>query len=227
MTHYNFHLSAAALADDDRRFKWETHFGGDFDLLDYVYGRTNVLIDYEAVLGNEFRPFDPYQSNYTLEASSSIRAGETEIAGVFHHLSRHLGDRPKRFAIAFNALGVRGLRRVPLGSGTLDVQASVGRILQHSYVDYTWTGDADAVLRRPVNGRVDVYGHLFGRVYGVNPAVAGRGTQSEGRVEGGVRLKGPAGAVEMFAAFERRIDADPIDRQPHEWALVGFRIVNK
>src|SRR6266699_5561377 len=87
LTHYHFHLSANALSSDDPRFGWQTHFGGDFDLVDYVGGRANILIDYEAVLGNELRLFDPNQGNYTLEASASARAGGTEIAGVLHHVS--------------------------------------------------------------------------------------------------------------------------------------------
>src|SRR5712692_2466741 len=63
-THYNFHLSADALSSGDRRFSWQTHFGGDLDLVDYVAGRANLLIDYEAMLGREFRRFDPNQGNY-------------------------------------------------------------------------------------------------------------------------------------------------------------------
>src|SRR5262249_19231243 len=86
--HSNFHLSADALGKtDDQRFTWQTHFGGDIDIVDYVIGRANMLIDYEAVLGNEIRAFDPNQGNYTLEGSASVRAGATEIAGIFHHVS--------------------------------------------------------------------------------------------------------------------------------------------
>ena len=44
---------------NDPRFSWETHFGGDLDVADYVVGRSSILVDYEAVLGDEFRPFDP------------------------------------------------------------------------------------------------------------------------------------------------------------------------
>ena len=95
MSRYDFHLSAAAVAVNDPRFSWETHFGGDIDVADYVVGRSSILVDYEAVLGDEFRAFDPNQGNYTLEASSSARVGDTEIAGVFHHVSRHLSDRPE------------------------------------------------------------------------------------------------------------------------------------
>src|SRR5262245_53335906 len=66
MPRYAFHLSAANLVVDDDRFTWDTHFGGDFDLIDYVRGRMIFLADYQAVLGSEIRPFDPYEGNYTL-----------------------------------------------------------------------------------------------------------------------------------------------------------------
>ena len=90
---------------------WDTHWGADFDLVDYVKGRVSFLVDYQAVLGNEFRPFDPNQGNYMLEFSGSRRLGRTELVGAFHHVSRHLSDRPKRQAIAMNVLEGRVLRR--------------------------------------------------------------------------------------------------------------------
>ena len=46
---YNFHLTAAALEIADQRFSWDTHFGGELDLLDYVAGRSSIIVDYEAV----------------------------------------------------------------------------------------------------------------------------------------------------------------------------------
>ena len=55
----------------------------------------------------EFRQFDPNQGNYTLEGSGSVRAGPIEVAGVFHHVSRHLSDRPKRFPVDWNMIGGR------------------------------------------------------------------------------------------------------------------------
>ena len=99
------------LPTEDQRFSWDTYFGGDVDFLDYVVGRLSGLADYHAVLGDEYRPFDPNQAYYTLEVSSSYRIGETEIAGVFHHVSRHLSDRPKQLAIAWNVAGRGVLRR--------------------------------------------------------------------------------------------------------------------
>src|SRR4051794_32514549 len=110
LTRYDFHLSAAALQIDDPRFSWDTHFGGELDVVDYRLGRTSVAMDYEAVLGNQLRPFDPNQSNYTLEASTSLRAGDTEFSILLHHVSRHLGDRAKTEAIAWNVVGARVFR---------------------------------------------------------------------------------------------------------------------
>src|SRR3990170_4410457 len=79
MSRYDFHVAAAALASDDQRFTWDTHLAAEVDLVDYVQGRLTFLADYQALLGEEFRPFDPYQSNYTLAVSASVRRGPTEF----------------------------------------------------------------------------------------------------------------------------------------------------
>ena len=136
LTRYNFHLTAAALDIDDPRFKWDTHFGGELDLLDYVAGRSSIIVDYEAVLGDQLRPFDPNQGNYTLEASSSVPWGKTEIVGFFHHVSRHLGDRPKVFrdclerrSAPARCAGIH--RRRP----TSTIAWRLGRVVA-AYVDY-------------------------------------------------------------------------------------------
>src|SRR5262249_3519398 len=60
----------------DKRFNWDTFWGGSLDFIDYVGGRVGLLIDYEAVLGSEFQLFDPNQGNYTLEASASARVDD-------------------------------------------------------------------------------------------------------------------------------------------------------
>ena len=226
-TRYDFHLTANSIALDDPRFSWDAHFGGDFDIVDYVAGRATILIDYEAVLGDEFRPFDPNQAYYTLEASGSYRMGATELAGVFHHVSRHLSDRPKQFSVAWNVLGARVLRRVSVAGITIDARVDAGWAIRHSYADYTWTGDLDVIVRRAVSPRVGVFAHGFSEIFGVDGTIPERTTERGGRIEGGVRLTGRAGALELFAGFERRIDADPIDRVRRQWAVAGFRLVNK
>lgn len=228
LTRYDFHLTAAALAIGDQRFSWDTHFGGSLDLADYVIGRTAIDVDYEAVLGDEFRAFDPNQGNYTLEASTSARIGsDTEVVGIFHHVSRHLSDRPKRFAVAWNLLGARVLQRVVRGDTSLDVDVEGGAIVQHSYVDYSWIGTLRVVARRRLTERAGAFGRASGEMYGVNGDVLGRTRQVGGFIEGGLRLTGRAGALELFAGLERRVDADPLDRQPRNWALAGFRLLSR
>ena len=46
-------------------------------------------------------------------------------------------------------------------------------------------------------------------------------------LEAGVRVNGRAGALEIFAGYENRVDADPLDRQSRRWGLVGFRLLSK
>ncbi len=71
---------------------------------------------------------------------------------------------------------------------------------------------------------------LFGRGYAevitVDASIAGRDTQRGGRVEGGVRLAGARGAMELFGGYEQVIDADPLDRMTRHWAFAGLRLLN-
>jgi len=230
---YDLRLAAAALTDDDIHFRWDAHWRGEFDLVDYVRGRTTLLADYQVVLGNEFRPFDPYQSNYTLAVASSVRVDRTELVGVFHHVSRHLGDRTKRRldgsdeAVAVNMILGRVLRRIDAGRTTVDLRGDVGRAVARAYVDYTWTAVGDVTARRTLNGRAGVYGRGIVELLGVDPAVADRGGQHGYRVEAGVRLAGGRADLELFGGYERVIDADPLDRQPRTWGFAGFRVLNR
>ena len=237
LTRYDFHLSMArlmpvaptpapVLADD--RFSWDAHFGGSFDIADFSVGRLGVIVDYQTVMGSEYRPFDPNQGNYTLEGFVSARLGaETEVAGIFHHISRHLSDRPKPFAVAYNEVGGRVMRRLTRGTTTVDVDLEGGRAVQHSYVDYTWLGEVQLLVRRPVADHAGVFVHGAGQAFAVNEIVAKRGAQAGGRVEAGVRVTGRAGVLEVFAGYEKRVDADPLDRLSRRWALAGFRLLSR
>jgi len=226
---YDFHLWAAALANDNPRFSWDTHFGGEIDIVDYVRGRAGAAMDYEAVLGSELRAFDPNQGNYTLELSSSYRIKRTELAGIFHHVSRHLSDRPKTFAIAWNILGLRVLREAKFRKATVDLVADVGRTTQSSYVDYRWAGNADLIVRQLVAPRAEVYGRGVGHLMTVDGSLdlPQRRRQTGGIVEGGVRLIGEKGIGELFVAYERRFDAYPIGFAPERWFMAGFRLLRR
>ena len=236
LTRYDFHMSATSLltstptpppAVPDERFSWDMHFGGSFDIADFVVARLGVIAGYQAVLGSEYRPFDPNQGNYTLEGFISARVGEMEVAGIFHHVSRHISDRPKPFAVAYNEVGGRVTGRLALGPTTVDVDLEGGRAVQHSYVDYTWLGEMQVLVRHPVNERVGVFAHGSGQAFAVNETVARRGAQAGGLVEAGVRLTGRAGVLEIFAGYEKRVDGDPLDRVSQRWGLAGFRLLSR
>ena len=100
-------------------------------------------------------------------------------------------------------------------------------MVQHSFVDYTWTANVDVVIRHPVSRRVGIFGHGVFEAYGVDGTDPTRDTQTTRRLEAGVRINGKGGAaLELFAGYERRLDADPIDRLPLSWGLAGFRVVH-
>lgn len=225
LSRYDFNMSAAKLGYEDPRFSWDVHWGGDFDLVDYVYGRVTFIGDYQGLLGSEFRPFDPYQSNYLLEAIGSVRAGKTEVLGVLNHVSRHLGDRFKPLAVAENSLGPRVMRRFTHDDVTFEVRGNVRKVIARAYVDYTWMSDIDLFARADLRPKVGVYGRVFGQAFAVDKTIAGRGRQGGGRLEAGVLLRGVKGDMELFVGAERVIDADQLDRVPRRWAFVGFRLL--
>jgi hypothetical protein len=226
-TRYDFHLSAKRLIVDDEQFSWDTDFGGEIDIVDYGKGSVSGIANYEGILGDEFRPFDPNQSYYALQVSMSYRLPKAELTGVFHHVSRHLIDRPKPFPIAWNVAGARVSGRIAARGLTMDARAQAGGVVERANVDYKWTGDLDLVVRRMLNSHVGVFAHGFGELIGVNGTIGSRGTQTGGLIEAGVRFDGRAGAVELFAGYEHRIDADPVNLESRSWGLAGFRLVGK
>jgi hypothetical protein len=225
MSRYDFHLSADELRSHDVRFAQDMHVGGNFDLVDYIHGRTTLLADYEVVLGTQYRPFDPNQGIYRLEAATSWRIGRTEVFAVLHHVSRHLSDRGKLFSIAWNVLDVRVMRRLTVNGTTIDLRGDLGKVVQHSYVDYSWTADANVLVQRPLARHVGAFASGYVETFGTNPQISVRPQQTGGRLEGGVRLSGRRGAAELFVGYERVVDADPIQALPLSWAFAGFRFV--
>jgi hypothetical protein len=217
-------MFAAAIAEDSIQFSSYMELRGEADVWDYLAGRLSMAIQYQAVLGDELQPFDPNQNNYLLEASSSVRAGPTELAGVFHHVSRHLGDRPKTQTIAWNTIRGRALRRFRFRDGMVDVRAEGGWVQDRSFVDYQWMTGGEVVVRRRLSPVVGWYVRGSAEVWGVDRSVAQRSAQKGGRFEGGIRLSGAAGVLELFAGYERVIDADAFEQLPRSWPFAGLRL---
>jgi len=230
LSRYDFQLEVNVLSGDNgNQYRWDAHYGGAVDVFNYVKGRTSFVGDYEVVLGSELRPFDPNQGNYILEPSTSWFIGDNEFAFVFHHVSRHLSDRPKTYAVAYNALLGRYLRKFQFGDNSVSVRTSAGHLAQHSQVDYTWTVDWDVMARHRMNPHLEWYGRTTGEVFGVDPLIRleNRGVQHTARLEIGTILTGTKANLELFVGAEHRLDASLLDFVPVSWAIAGFRIVNK
>ena len=222
---YNFHISVEAISNADPRFTWDASAGGDLDVVDVGWARLNLLADYEVIMGDELRPFDTNQGNYTLEASVAFRVLGTELSGVLHHVSRHLADRPKPWSVAWNVLGVRTRRRLVSESTAVDVSAGIGSIVQHSSVDYAWAGDLRARIARGLGRSAHLFADGSAEWFGIDETRSTRETQWSGRMEIGIRIRGRAGDVEVFAGYARRADAYPTEEGARRWPLAGIRIL--
>ncbi|MBI4262843.1 MAG: hypothetical protein HY657_00575 [Acidobacteria bacterium] len=235
LSRFAFHVSMEHLFSEEERFVWDAKWGGELDLVDYGAGRFTFVANYQTILGSEFRAFDPNQGNYVLEGSLSARLppspraaertlGTTvEVAGVFHHVSRHLSDRPKRHPVDWNMVGGR-IRAAMRGEGLdLEGRADVRGVVQRTFVDYVWEVDSDGRARVRIRPRVALVAAGGLRVVGVDDS-RGRGTQYGARGEGGVRLEGRGAALELFVAAERRIDPYQLEFSTATWLTTGFRL---
>lgn len=223
---YDFHLGAEHLSSADPRFVWDANFGGEMDFVDYGVGRTTFTANFEAVLGEQFRSFDPNQGNYLLDLSTSARTHGTEIAARLHHTSRHLGDRFKRAPVDWNMFGVAVEHDARRGAAVIRPHGDLVGVLLKSNVDYTWEANAGIDARMPVRAHVSVISGGNLRFVGVDGS-RNRDRQTGGRVEGGLRFEGEKGAIELVVAGERRIDAYPLDMSALSWFGAGFRFVSR
>jgi hypothetical protein len=228
LTRTDFSFLGATFITPDPRFTYDGRLTGDLDVIDYGVGRTNLLVDYEAVIGSERRRFDVNHGNYTIAMSTSLRTRPVEVAVIFHHVSRHLSDRSNPMAISWNVIGVRAERRFTLAGGsTIDAAFDTGKVTQPAFIDYRWISNLHLNARRPVNSRVAMFASAAGELIGVNRETAGRERQCGARGEAGFHFTGEKGAFELFAGYERRIDAFPTERTRGRFFTLGFRILTK
>lgn len=221
-----FYLSAERLSGDHVQFVWDTNFGGELDVIDYGVGRSTFVANYQAILGDEFRHFDPNQGNYILSGSTSVRTHGVELSGVFYHQSRHLADRPNRVAVAWNMMGGRVQRIVTAGRARVDARVDLRATMAKAFVDYDWELATEVRSDMQIRPAISV---VFGgtvRRLGVN-GTQNRGDQTGFRGEGGVRAEGRSAAMEFFLAVERRIDPYPLEFGTAHWVTVGFRLLSR
>jgi hypothetical protein len=88
-------------------------------------------------------------------------------------------------------------------------------------------GELKLMARRALGPHAGVFAHGSGQVFALDKTVAGRTRQAGARIEAGIRVNGRGGAMEIFAGYEKRADAHPLDRLPQRWGLAGLRLLSR
>lgn len=226
LTRFGYYVSMEHLVSEEQRFVWDANWGAELDIVDYGLGRFMFVANYQTILGSEFRAFDPTQGNYILEGSLSARARAVELSAVFHHVSRHLSDRFKRFPVDWNMMGGRVHAKTTRGRAEIQGRADLRAVILHSFVDYRWEMDSDVNARVRILPRVAAVAAGGLHVIGVD-GTRNRGTQYGFRAEGGVALEGRAVDAALFLAVERRIDPYQLEFSTATWLTAGFRISSR
>ena len=220
---FDFHLDGEYAMSGDPRFNWLFDFGGDVDIVQDDKLRAQFIANYEAMAGEQFRRFDVNQGNYMLEGALLFRVAGVELGPVWHHVSRHLSDRPKRFPIDWNMIALRVRDAHTRGSLDMSWRADARATVTNAFVDYSWELETQGSLGYHLTPRFDLTAANSWRIVGVDGS-RGRGTQLEGRIEAGVRMRGRAAAAELFIGAEQRIDPYPIEFGTARWFLAGLRL---
>jgi hypothetical protein len=227
MTRAAFWVTVARMETEDLRFSLVERSRADLDLAAYRRGRINFFIDTELVMGSERRAFDLNQANIIFETSASYRVGRFDIAGVVHHVSRHVVDREFDRVPAWHTIGPRIERTIVTPNSTIDFIADFGYVVQHTFVDYSWTSQLTLRVDRAVWHDAHIFASGRTGWVGVDRPVLGRAPQNGSRIEGGVHLPGQQALFDLYAAHERRIDGYPTSREPSSWLEFGFRLVTR
>lgn len=208
----------------DTRFNWDVDVRLDTDLFDLGIVRGNLLANVETIIGSQFRDVDPNQNNYVLDFSLFVRLPRGEIGTSFHHVSRHLVDRADQGSVSWNMVGVSYGDRFEIGQFLVDAGVRGMGTVERASVDYVaqfeWYGNLEA----PINPRVSVIVGAEGVIVPVEREMLRRTTRKGGRVLGGVRLPAVAGTIDLFVAWEQRIDAGQFTRDTPRWMQFGIRL---
>lgn len=223
-------LAAIRYGETEPQFKWSGWIGGGLGLLRVGRVTARVDTDVETIIGNEKRTFDANQANYHLEAGARADLGAYEAQVFYHHVSRHLEDRPKTQAVDWNILGARVGRRFE-GRVPARVRVGVGKATQVSLVGYGWevTGRVQAALPLSGNSAGGDGGALYGDVdlryveADASPAFP-RDSFLDARLEGGLRLRREERTAALFLAFERRNDVFLLEPGARSRLLIGLRL---
>jgi hypothetical protein len=219
-------LAGAAYVPREDAFAWDTWIGGGAGVLRVRSATAYFTADVETVLGQERRAFDANQANYHLEGGLRIRFRRQLLIPFFHHVSRHVVDRPKTELVDWNLVGVRVTGPLP-ASFPLAARyaASVARTVHALGVGYEWelVGVLDVELAHLGWGypylRADARLVTVDREAGI-----ARGDFVDFLGQGGLRFHRGGRDLGLFAAYEHRNDVFVLLPGARNRALFGLRI---
>ena len=226
LSRYDFRLDGQYVTSDDARFNWIFHFGGDVDVVRFDSATATFIAGYEAIAGEQFRRFDVNQGNYLLEGQLLFQVWGIEIGPVWHHVSRHLSDRSKRFPIDWNMIAIRAKKDLSRGRLDASWQADMRATVTSANVDYDWETEMGGTMAYRVSPRLAWTGAGSWRLIGVDGS-RDRSAQVAGKLESALRLAGRAAAAEVFIGVERRVDPYPIEFGTASWFLAGLRLSSR
>ena len=226
LTAWHTTLDAAHLAGADAGppFDWDVDFRFDTDLFDLGFVRANVLAQVETIVGSELRDVDPNQNNYTADFTLFFRLPRGELGAMFHHVSRHLADRADQGSVSWNMVGVSYAEQFAVGPARIDAGVRAMGATERAGVDYTAQIEWYGAVELPVGSRLAIIGAADGALAPVEREMFGRGARRGGRLSGGVRFPSAAGAVDLYAGWEQRIDAGQFTRDTMRWMQAGVRM---
>jgi hypothetical protein len=231
---FDLHLEFGRYAPTETDFVFDSWLGGKATLL--RHGATAIFMtgDVETVLGREFRVFDANQANYVLEGGLTRDFGLWSVSGVFHHVSRHVIDRPKRQSVDWNLVGVRAERRFMYegGAGAGRAATERGRVelgaahqIKHTFVLYNWEFRAAAEYDLLPAGGGALYARATLRAITEEKTLdRTRGGFIDALAEGGWRVRRGRNLLHFYVAYEHRNDVYLMSPSAQDRALVGFRV---
>jgi hypothetical protein len=219
------HLEAARYAPVETDMHWMGWIGAGAGLIGVGATRAYFTADVETIIGNTRRAFDASQANYHLEVGMHRHLGARyEAAVFFHHVSRHVVDRPKEQAVDWNVLGVRLAGQRP-GRVPLAFNFGLGHTTLASLVGYRWEARGRLDAGFPIGEKSEAY--LTGRARYVTverSEAFSRGDFLDRSGEAGLRWRRGARTLETYAAWERRHDVFVVVPGARSRGLFGFRI---
>jgi hypothetical protein len=218
-------LEGAYYIPPEDAFVWDTWIGAGAGLVRVKAATGYITADVETILGRERRSFDANQAGYHLEGGVRVQAGRQIVIPFFHHVSRHLLDRPKTQLVDWNIVGVRVTGPLPRelpGAGRYS--ASVGHTIEWRSVGYEWelTGVVDLELSRRTWGTPFVEAHL--RFVTVDARARPGGDFVDFLGQAGVRFARGGRNLDLFLAYEHRNDVFVLAQGVRDRGLVGLRI---